>query len=228
MIPILAWKIGGPIAGAALMFGALHLYNESLRSEGKAECEQEHAEDREAQHEEVLKAERLQHQESLAAVEKAKANIEWVNEQILKKSRAQEATTHKLKGQLDALLSSQPDTEVRYVEVEKHITVPVQQPCFLPDHVTVGVDQLTSLLNTLTHRHLSDTGRALDELDVQSTGPVTCAQLAKWAELVTSRYAKSMIDHKALSDYITKQVNIHREFQRGQIDELARSTRPND
>lgn len=209
----LAVRIGAPIALALVLAGGWYLYKESLRSEGREEIRAEHAEAVQAQQEDVRKVELQQHKEALAAVEKIVAHKDWVHEQLLQKQKAKEAEIQTLRNRLAAVQSSRPDVEVQYVEVEKLVEVPVAQPCMVPEHLVASIDRVSSLLNTLAHRRLSDTGRAAEDLTVESTRPVTCAQLVRWADTLASRYANAMIEHKGLDDYIMQQVELNREFR---------------
>lgn len=208
----LGGKIGLGLGSVALIIGIYWAWEHSVRSDQTAILEAERAEEDRKQMQAAQNIEREQHKDTLMAVESAKAQVEAVSAALLKKTTAQEAELRKLKGYIEATKQQQPDTEVRYVEVETVVERPVEKPCLVPDNVTARVDELSSLLNAVADRGLPRDGRPPERYQVHSAGPASCAQLIGYLETVASRYANSMIHHREETEFIVKQVAKQRAF----------------
>lgn len=224
----LAAKIGGPILMVGIALGGWYLYKESIRDEGREEIRQEQAEDIAEQTAHVKEFEKAHYESTINILKRQMAEKEDFDAKIRKVLAARDAENKKLKETLDAYKNQQPEVihETHIVEVEK--PVPYQEPCFMSWGDVDDVDNLTRVLNEIPYDRVPDVRETGQRGDLSRPSPVTCAAFKKRITELTSRLGHSLMNHRTMSEHAWSQYELYQAFEKGQIDELARTTRPND
>lgn len=202
----LAFKIGGPIAFFAIIAGAIYLYNDSLRSEGRLLEKQEFHEQIQEQaakvevHDEAQEASRIQGLERLIA-EKDRFNAAMLQE------------NRKLKGKLSQAESKGQEVvhDVEYITVEK--TVEKVLPCVVPDQLVDRVDYLAGVLNSLPNNRVSGGARTTAEPIEPGYGPVACAALVARIEALTGRLGNIFLSHRSLSQRAVADYELYKAWK---------------
>lgn len=218
MIPVLAWKIGGPILGAAIMYGALQSCEEGLRKEGDARTEAKYAEQREEQQEDVREVERQQHEEKVASLERLIDEKDRFNAQFAQRARAKDQELKRLQAYVQATKHQQPEVlhEVHQVEVPIEIPVEVIQevetPCVVDDDLVRDVNFYTGMLNAIPRNRLPADGAAVGGAAVQGPGPVTCTTLVERIGVLAHRLGNALIEFRELTEFYDNQYAINQAF----------------
>lgn len=229
MIPAipLALKIGGPVVLAGIVIGGWYLYKESLRDEGRDEIRHEQAQEVAEQREHVKAFEKAQYESTISVLKRQMAEKEDFASKIRAVLAARETENRQLKENLDAYQHQQPEVihETHIVEVEKF--VPYDVPCFVSWRDVDTVDNLTRVLNEIPYDRVPDVREAGQRSDLSGPSPVTCTAFTKRIAELTSRLGDVLINHRTMSEHAWSQYHLQEAFRKRQMDELARTIRPN-
>lgn len=222
----LAAKIGGPIVAVGIVLGGWYLYKESLRSEGDARTTAKINQQIADQREHVKEFEKAQYESTIDILKRQMAEKEDFDSKTRKVLAAREAQIRKLTTDLEAYQQQQPEVihETHIVEVEK----PYEVPCLVTWGDVDTVDNLTRVLNEIPYDRVPDVLETGQRSDLSRPSSVTCAQFTKRIAELTSRLGHTLINHRTMSEHAWSQYQLQEAFQKGQIDEMARTTRPND
>lgn len=214
-------KIGAGLFTVALIAGAIYAYNARQQSIGYNEAQEEHREQIEQQAEHVKVYEEAQDKSKIDSLERMIAEKDKFNAAMLRENK-------QLKAKLAEPTAPEVIHDVQYVEIEKPIYSPLYEPCLVPDEYVERVDYLAGVLNELSHNRVPGSGGATEEPAASGLSPVACAALIARIEVLTARLGNTIIAHRALSERAVEQYERYQAFKKGQIDEMARTTRPND
>lgn len=224
----LALKIGGPIVVAGVLIGGWYLYKDSIRDEGRDEIRQEQAAEIAEQIERVKAVEKAQYEETISILKRQMAEKEDFDAKTRKVLASREAQLQRLHSELEASHNKPAEVihETEYIEVEK--PVPYEIPCFVSWGDVDTVDHLTRVLNEIPYDRVPDVQQAGQRSDLSEPSPVPCAQFTKRIAELTSGLGHTLINLRTMSEHAWSQYRLQEEFKKGQIDEMARETRPND
>lgn len=225
MIPPFLATIGGKIGmgllGAAVIAGAIYAYNVRQQSIGYNEAKEEMHEQIQAQAETVKVYEESQEQSKIENLERMIAEKDKFHAAMLRENK-------QLKAKLAEPTAPEVIHDVKVVEIEKPIYSPLYEPCLVPDPLVDRVDELARVLNAIPYHRVPVGGEAAGEPTVPGSGAVACAALVARIEVLTARLGNSLIEHRALSEQAVAQYERYEAWKKGQMDEVARATRPHD
>lgn len=206
MIPPIAIKIALSLVGVVAISGAIYLYNESLRSEGRLLEKQEFHEQIQEQAAKVEVHDKAQEASRIEGLERLIAEKDRFNAAMLQENR-------KLKGKLSQAESKGQEVvhDVEYITVEK--TVEKVLPCVVPDQLVDRVDRLAGVLNSLSNDRVSGGARATTEPTEPGDGPVACTALVARIETLTSRLGNIFLAHRSLSQRAVKDYELYKAWK---------------
>lgn len=215
----LGGKIGMGLLSVALIAGAIYAYNARQQSIGYNEAKEEIHGQIQEQAAQVQVHSDAQEASRIEGLERMIAEKDKFNAAMLRENR-----------QLKAKLTKEPDVihEVQYVEVETPIYSQLYEPCVVPDPLVDRVDELARVLNAIPYDRMPGGEEAAQEPAPSGLAPVACLALVARIETLTSRLGNVIIAHRALSEDAVKQYELYDAFKKGQMDEMARATRPNN
>lgn len=218
----MAGKVGMGLLGAAVVAGAIYAYNARQQSIGYNDAKEEMHEQVQKQAETVKQYEDVQGQDTIASLERMIAEKDKFNAAMLRENK-------RLK---DKLKEPEVIHDVRYIEVPKDVEKPVYsqlfEPCLVPEALVARVDDLASVLNQIPYHRVPISGEAAGEPAVQGSPSVSCTALIARIEALTSALGNSLIEHRSLSEKAVLQYQRYEAWRKGQANEVARETRPND
>lgn len=227
--PLIA-KIGAPIGMVLLLLGGLYLYNENLRSEGDARTEAKYQEQINEQREEVKVFDEAKYLAEIEDLKRSKAESDDFNVKLQRAIQASDREKRQLKEKVQAYQHQQPEVihDTQYIEIEVEKPVPYEVPCFVDYQHVNAVDRVTRVLNEIPYDRVPDDPPTGPESQLRGRSPVTCARFVERVTELTSLLGNEYVKHRAMTERQWNQYRLYQEFQKGRMDELADSIRPND